>query len=621
MLRTVPMQKIRIVALAGNKYEIIRELQQMGVIEIKRSSLGLEDDEVLNQITEVSELLVKFRSALSFLKAPKHKGKIKPAQQLEQAELLKRCRVVKEVEEINSLVEKKRTLTEHVKGLESGLASAALFEDMNVDFGKLGSKGLAFRAFIADPTSTSKLKHLISEKRIRNEIVESRKDNKLVLFLAFDASQRNALDEIVQPLSMEEIDITEGNLNAKPKDVILKLEKEKHTELEEIKKIEHRLAKIGEEHYIEIAALAEMLDSEYDRSQVSSNFKKTEHTFVVEGWVPKKNMDELYRRIKNATKQKCQMEEINDGELAPTLMNRPKLLSPFDYLVGFYSLPRSDEIDPTWFFILSFLVFYGMMVSDFGYGVMSLIFATVLVRKFPEEGLMNSVARVWQLASIPIMIFGILSNQFFGISLAAFKGIMFIDWINNVPGLLTLTIFMGITQIIIGLAFGFINKYRHHETKLAISKLTSIVVMLAGTLAVGGGLFGFMSSYTMPAVVITVVAALITIALSGIEAVEFTNLITHTLSYTRIFGFGLASVIIASLVDKAFTPSLSGGIIGFVVFGALFLLLHTMNMLLSIFEGVVQAARLNFIEFFSKFYTGGGEKFEPYHFTRRYTKE
>jgi V/A-type H+-transporting ATPase subunit I len=613
------MQKIRIVALKDAEYDIIRELQGIGVIEIKKSGLDLENDEEPGQAAEVSEQLVKFRSALSFIEAPKKK--FTAMQPLELQELLKRCRATKEVEEINSLMEARRSLSERVKGTEYALATSRLFEGMDVDFGKLSSKVLAFRAFNTDPANARLFRVQVTEKGIKSDIIESVKGKRSILFVAFDASQRSMMDEAVQRARMEEIDITEGALNAKPRVVIARLEKEKEEEAKEMASVEQRFKRISEEHYVEIASLAELLEAEYERAQVRLDLKKTERTFVMEGWVPKKSMDRLYDHMRKATKQKFYIEEVHDDEMAPTLLVKPGIFGPFDYLMGFYSLPRSDEIDPTLIFALSFMVFYGMMISDVGYGIMSLIFGTLLVKKFPEEGLMNSVAKIWQLASIPIMAFGLVSNQFFGLSFAPFKGIMLIDWVNNVPGVLTLTLLMGIAQIIVGLAIGFVNESMHHHMKLAISKLTSIVVVIAGTLAIGGALFGFMSSIATTTAAIAILASIVTIALSGIEAVEFTNLISHSLSYTRIFGFGLASVILASLIDKAFTPSLSGGILPFIAIGAVFLALHSMNMILSIFEGIVQASRLNFIEFFTKFYKGGGEKFSPYHFDRRYTKE
>jgi len=618
MLRTVPMQKIRIVALKSAEYDIIRELQKAGMVQIKKSKMSLEDDKELGQISAISELLVKFRSALSFIKSKKRDAK--QMQQMELQELISRCRSERYVEEINALVERRRSLADRLKITEDALANAQQLEGIDVDFGTLASKALAFRAFIADTAAAGELEKLVEKKGLRGEVIESRKGKRATLFVAYDASQRSALDDIAAKLRLKEIDMNESYLNAKPSVIIDRLKKERDSESKDIEDAEHRLAKIGDERYPEIAGLTEMLEAEYERAQVSAKFKSTARTFVLEGWAPKKSLDALRDRMKDATRQNFVIEEINDGEKAPTLLGRGRFFGQFDFLMGFYSLPRSDEIDPTWFFVFSFMIFYGMMISDVGYGVMSLILGAFLAKKFPD-GLMNSVAKVWMMASIPIIFFGLISNQFFGLSFAPFKGIMLIDWTNNVTGLLALTVIMGLTQVTIGLALGFFDELMHHEPKLAVSKLTSIIAVIGGTVAITGALFGIFSSFAMPAAAIAALASVATIALSGIEGVEFTNLISHPLSYTRIFGFGLASIILASLIDKAFTPTLSSGVIAFVGVSVIFLLLHAMNMLLSIFEGLVQATRLNFIEFFTKFYTGGGEKFTPYHFNRRYTKE
>jgi V/A-type H+-transporting ATPase subunit I len=95
----------------------------------------------------------------------------------------------------------------------------------------------------------------------------------------------------------------------------------------------------------------------------------------------------------------------------------------------------------------------------------------------------------------------------------------------------------------------------------------------------------------------------------------------HPMSYSRLLGFGLASVVLSELINMAFTPTLSNGILPFIVFLVIFIVLHSMNMLLSIFEGIVQGARLDFVEVFSKFYMGNGVKFKPYRFKRHYTKD
>lgn len=178
------------------------------------------------------------------------------------------------------------------------------------------------------------------------------------------------------------------------------------------------------------------------------------------------------------------------------------------------------------------------------------------------------------------------------------------------------------TQVILGLAFGAINKYHEGEKKLAIARVTSIITILAGAVAVGGAFFGLVPAGMAEVTgAIAVIAMITTGALSGIEASELTNLITHPLSYARIMGFGLGSVIIAQLIDMGFTPTLSHGIPVFIGLLLVFIILHFMNMIMGIFEGLVQGVRLNFVEFYSKFYKGGGIKYRPFSFKRIYTEE
>ncbi len=288
----------------------------------------------------------------------------------------------------------------------------------------------------------------------------------------------------------------------------------------------------------------------------------------------------------------------------------------------FFSLPRSDEIDPTWIFIFSFLIFYGLMVSDVGYGILSFILAYIITKKTNPEGLLYNVAKIWQISAISAIGFGFLSNQYFGFKFNKYLiNYQAFDWIKNIPILLLITIFFGISQILIGLVFSFINNYNKKHMLLAISKITSIIAIIFGIIAIAGFLFHeFPSNVSVISAIVASISFILTFALSGIEASETINLITHPLSYARIFGFGLASIIIAMLIDQSFTPSMSHGIIVFIIFLIMFILLHFLNMIMAIFEGIIQGARLNYVEFFSKFYIGGGTKFKPFYFKRKYTK-
>ena len=622
MLRTEPMQKIRIIALGSVRHELVRALHRMEVIDLRRSKLKLTDDVPSSDLPAISEMVVRMESVMSILGKPKTKEAPKLMEQVELHQLLNEVRNLGVVDRVFELSERKKTLADGLKAMADTMSLAAELTGMGIDFGKLKSKVLGFRAFELNAKSFETVKGRL--KRVRHELVGKKVKNRdrVVAFLAFDRSQETLLNESLKDIKLVELHIEDKRLNSTPEKVVKELQAEKASMSDEIKKISSELEAIKEKHYAQMAGLTEMLNVEYERAGVSSIFKKMNRTIALEGWVPKKRMAEVKEALKTATNSGCYVEEMAGDELAPTLINRHRLLKPFDFLMEFYSLPRSDEIDPTYIFMATLAISYGIMISDVGYGVMSFLLAWLITKKTEKDGLLNNVAHIWMLFSIPIIIFGLLSNVFLGFELAPFKGIQVFDWIKGVPGIIVFVLMLGIVEIIIGLVLGFFNKRMHHENKLAISKLTSIFILVFGAMAIAGWLFhAFSGTVTMVSAAIAAVAFMVTAALSGMEAAELSSLIVHPLSYSRLLGFGLVSIVLSFLIDNGFTPSLSHGVLAFILFMILFFVLHTMNMILGIFEGIVQSARLNFIEVFSKFYTGNGIKFKPYQFKRRYTKE
>jgi V/A-type H+-transporting ATPase subunit I len=617
------MQKVRIIALNEIKYELIKALQDLGVIDIRRSGLHLSDDKALEQFPDISTRLVKFEGAIALLKKPKKELEhIKFKKHMNLENLFKVCDKLEIVNEIFALSDERKKINEDSKGIDEALTIATLFDGIDVNFGKLKSNALSFRAFVTNQLGSEAIKSNLESKKIPTEIIEKKLPaRESLLFIAYAKDQNKDFEDAIKDADHQEVDLTNPRLNSKPSLVIAAMDKTQKEAKNRLVQISKRFEEISKTYYYDIAGLMEMLEIEYERANISSNFKKTGNTFIVEGWIPKKKLSELKTAVKNATDGKFEIEELHDKELAPTLVNRPKFLQPFDYLMEFFSLPRSDEIDPTYIFIITLALFYGLTVSDVGYGLISLVVAYLIIKKTDPLGLLHNVAKVWAMFSVSIMFFGIISNQWLGYSIPYFNGLKLFDWTTDITGLILLTVFIGVFMVCLGQFFGFINNWNRGHKKLAIGKLISIAAIGFGVIAVGGWFFNaFNPNLTLISTIISVLSLLITAALSGIEAAEITNLISHPLSYIRLLGFGLASVVIASIIDKIFTPNLSLGIPLFILYLIIFIVLHIMNMLLGIFEGIIQSARLNFVEFFSKFYRGNGVKFKPYYFKRRYTK-
>ena len=626
MLTTEPMEKVRMLFSDRVKDKVIAYLHENGFIEIRKSKLSLNDDMPSTELNELSELLLRVNGAIEIIneyieKRRRAKQEMRMLKRLERNKLIRKLKHFKPVErlfELNNIIKESE---KEIESLEHAKYIASKFIGIAIDFSKLKSDYISYKAYIvakkvADDFEAS-LNKINNSYLIKKDIGK----NNILFFIAYEKGLN--IDEVIKGIALEELDLSSRYLDSKPEHVVEKCNKEISRLKEEISKATNEIREM-KKYMNELLAYREMLEIEIERESIKSNFKKTDYTFLIEGWIPKKRLSDIRNGLSRLTNEfELEIIEKEEDELPPTLTNRPKFLKPFDYMMEFYSLPRSDEVDPTWIFILSFPIFYGMMVSDVGYGIASLLFVTWITTFTDPDGLVYNAAKIWQLAAFSAIFFGFLSNQYFGYQLNQYFGINFgFDWLKDATTVLLVTILFGIVQVSLGLFLGFVNKWRHGEKKVAISKLTAILTIVTGVFAVGGAFFNLVGpSATLYFGIASIVALIATGALSGIEAAEITNLMTHPLSYARILGFGMSSIIIAMLIDQAFTPSLSHGILMFVLFLIIFVTLHFFNMILGIFEGIVQGIRLNFVEFFSKFYIGGGIKFKPFYYKRKYVKD
>ncbi len=620
------MEKIRIIGLQSQKDRLVRELHRLGVIDIRKSKLEMQDDKPGDALPEISELLVRYHSAQvildRYIKKNPPVPKIKE-EQLAVRSLVDKAAAFKTVGEVLSMEERKTYLENELSRVEAASKVASLFVGSGIDFSKLSSNALAFDAYMLDSKARKAAHSLIHQLGEKYEVIENRVKEGSVIFVAYDKTHTDAMDKLEHVQNVRKIDISNEYLNSTAENSLAKLTELKNKAVKEKAEIVGKLTRYANADYTKIATFLEMLSVEEERASVSIGFKKTDATFIVEGWVEKKKVEDIRRHMRETSGDRFSLEEIDADELAPTLVKRSRFLRPFDKIVEFFSLPRSDELNPTWIFIITFPIFYGLMVSDVGYGLASFAFAYLITKVSDPDDILYNVAKLWQISSISVIFFGFLSNQYFGFQLNQyFTSFVGFDWLKSPTTILAATVVFGIAQVILGLVFSVYNNYHHGHKKIAISKITSIIAIITGTLAICGFLFNMVGpSITQVSTYLLIGSLVLTIILSGQEATEIVSLISHPLSYARIMGFGLASVILALLIDKAFTPSLSGGILSFAFTFIIFILLHFVNMLLGTFEGLVQAVRLNFVEFFSKFYTGGGTSFKPFSFKRRYTKE
>jgi len=338
----------------------------------------------------------------------------------------------------------------------------------------------------------------------------------------------------------------------------------------------------------------------------------TPRAFALEGWLPYSKSGDLRNMLRDRVGEAVVVEELAReawaAEDAPVVLHNPRLFRPFEAIVRVLPLPAYGSIDPTPFVAVFFPMFFGMMLGDIGYGIVLALLGMWLHHRSRPGSLMRTVSEIAGPCAAFSIVFGALYGEFFG-DLGTRFGLqaLWFDRGESVMAALALAAGIGAVHIVVGLAVGVAGAWRFHRRQ-AIGRGVSglmvvlvIVTLLAAFDVLPGRLF-------TPTVIAMLVAFPVLVAVEGFLApLELLATLGNVLSYTRIMALGTASVMLAVVANRMV------GAIGSTVVGVLFaLLFHLVNFAIGLFSPSIHAMRLHFVEFFGKFYSPGGRRYEPF---------
>ena len=344
----------------------------------------------------------------------------------------------------------------------------------------------------------------------------------------------------------------------------------------------------------------------------------TARAFVLEGWVPAGTRRELETSLHAGFGDEVVVTVLSSEEWesaeAPVVLRNPRLLRPFEELIALMPLPAYGTVDPTPFVAVFFPAFFGIMMGDLGYGALLALTALILHHRARPGSRLGSFAEIGLACALFSVIAGALYGELFGdLGRRAFglRPLAFGREEALIPFLL-LAVSLGVVHILVGLCLGVAANIRRHPRQ-ALGRGVSALMVVLIIVALLASFRVLPRAFFTPSVVTLLAAFPVLILTEGLVApIELLGTLGNVLSYARIMALGVASVMFAVVANRMV------GATGSVAVGVVFaLLFHLVNFAIALFSSTIHALRLHYVEFFGKFYSPGGVRYEPFgHWTR-----
>ncbi|MCD8308577.1 MAG: V-type ATP synthase subunit I [Clostridia bacterium] len=372
-----------------------------------------------------------------------------------------------------------------------------------------------------------------------------------------------------------------------------------------------------------------------EKAQLSDKFLATQRTFLLEAYVPKEQEKAVEEALK-CTSDAVYMEfsDPSEDEMPPTLMKNNKVVSNFEAITNMYSVPNSKEFDPNTVMSFFYSLFLGFIMADIGYGLLMFFGGGFIwYKNRKRESGLKRLCGVFAIGGIFTILWGVLFNSFFGFSILPFnimpdaQSDMWSFVGISVPAVLVIALMIGTVQLGAGYACKAVQYWRKGKIMDGICEGVTWTVFSIGVLL---ALIGLVDEAGMPSLAYIggimaaagLVAAMLTAGRHEKVLGKFTkgfgaaygiiNYVSDILSYARLYGLMLSGAVIGQIVSQYGTQFIveTGGV--FIIVGVLLLVVgHLFNLAISLLGAYIHDARLQYVEFYGKFYEGEGELFNP----------
>jgi V/A-type H+-transporting ATPase subunit I len=482
------------------------------------------------------------------------------------------------------------------------------------------------------------------------DIISSSKEQTCIFVIC----QKNVADKVFELL--RSIEFASPGLASEliPSKQMEKLETEIVTAEENINKATLEIRSYRE-HKNNLLFLQDYDSMREEKYEVLSRLLQSKNVFVITGYIPEKEVAALTEQLNSRYEVSIEIEEPEEEEETPVLLQNNAFSRPLEGIVASYSPPKKGEIDPTTIMSLFYYMLFGIMLSDAGYGFLIAALCAIGLMKYGKkmEDSMKNTLRMYLFCGISTVFWGVMFGSYFGDVVdvvsenyfgqkVTIPALWFLP-MNEPMRMLTFAMALGIIHLLTGLVIKLYQLFKAKDYKSVIYDVVFWLVLLIScvflllSMPMITNLLGV--NITLPTIIVNV-STILAIAssvgiiltngresrnpfkrfLKGLYAFYgISGYLSDVLSYSRLLALGLATGVIGMVINKM--AAMAGkGIVGPLIFTIIFIFGHTLNLAINALGAYVHTNRLQYVEFFGKFYEGGGRTFNPFKMKTQYYK-
>ncbi|MDT2831791.1 V-type ATP synthase subunit I [Vagococcus carniphilus] len=630
------MEKVTIISPKCEEEKILRIMQDLQNIEMVDSVTELNNqyqtkqfdvinlDENRQKEDELNQLQSRIQKALNYLsvhisKAPELLNETQTFSEFEKELDFETIQDL--LNQVNNWQQKEKAITDEIDQIRVEIENLRQWQYLTINPNET-KESKYLRSVLVDFSLTVKetLLEKVEEFSTLFEVVYESQSRQYA-FIVFLEKDEELMKELVSTYGLNVMDYA---YDQAPKEVFESLE----TRLVTLKKEKEEIIKqVSTQHQMvnPLKMAEESVLAEIDRIHVKEMLAEYKDLTVIRGWIESDRAESFEKNVRAQLTSNLPVlmtfDETTQTEDVPTALKNNKLVKPFESLTEMYSLPKYGELDPTPLLTPFYMVFFGMMVADVGYGLLMLVGTLLLSKKKTlRRGVRNFIS-LFKILSVPVMIWGLIYGSFFGLSLP-FHVLSPTEDMNSI---LILSVCFGMIQLLVGLLINGIQLVKKKDYLKSVSEsfawqgiLIGAVLLVLGNIVLkneglkNAGLILFVISS-----VLIILVPMITNKSKGKGLAQgvysfygITGYIGDLVSYTRLMALGISGGSIAGAFNMlvGFMPPVAKFTVGI----ALIIVLHALNIFLSLLSAYVHGARLQYVEYFGKFFQGGGRKFSPF---------